>query len=397
MAKMKNSGIEWIGENMESDYKSEVEIIKSAILKSQSRAANNVNAELLSLYYGVGQYVSLNTRSKNSWGTGAIERISELLHKELPGLRGFSVANLKFMRQFYETWSEDFKTLTAENNISDDKSLTAVSEINTLQLVKNHSKGSEEFSLDVFLSLGFSHHMIIIRKTQSLEERLFYIRKACEFKWNKEALSSNIDANLFDHRGSLPNNFVKTIPDTVQAFKTIQMFKDEYLLDFINVEEIGVREKDIDERVFEQQIVHNVKNFIMTFGQDFTFVGNQYHLEAFGEEQFPDLLFFNRELNSLVVVELKIGEFKTSYLGQLCGYLRIIDDKIKKAHENPTIGILLCKSMNKKFAEYVVQDYDKPMGVATYKSLEDMPEKLRKVLPDLNKIQNIIDESTDRL
>ena len=128
----------------------------------------------------------------------------------------------------------------------------------------------------------------------------------------------------------------------------------------------------------------------MTFGHDFTFVGNQYHLEIFGEEQYPDLLFFNRELNALVVVELKKGNFKTAYLGQLCAYLRIIDDKVKKPHENPTIGLILCKTMNKEFAEYVIQDYDKPMGVATYRSAEDMPEKLRKALPDVEKLKELL-------
>ena len=144
-------------------------------------------------------------------------------------------------------------------------------------------------------------------------------------------------------------------------------FKDSYLLDFINTEEIGERDlQDIDERVVEQQIVHNIKKFIMTFGKDFAFVGNQYHLEIYSEDFFPDLLFFNRELNALVVVELKSGKFKSSYLAQLMTYLRILDDKVKKSHENPSIGIILCKEANRSFVEYVMQDYDKPMGVATY-------------------------------
>lgn len=171
----------------------------------------------------------------------------------------------------------------------------------------------------------------------------------------------------------------------------MEIFKDEYLLDFINVEEIGERDAaDVDERVVENAIIHNVKNFIMTFGKDFAFVGDQYHLEAFNEEFFSDLLFFNRELNCLVVVELKRGDFKPAYLGQLSAYLRIVDDKIKKPHENRTIGIVLCKSMNKQFAEYVIQDYDKPMGVTTYKSLSEMPEEMQKVLPDLDDIKKIM-------
>jgi len=180
------------------------------------------------------------------------------------------------------------------------------------------------------------------------------------------------------------------------ARRAVEMFKDEYLLDFINVEEIGERDvADVDERVVEQEIIHNVKNFIMTFGKDFTFVGNQYHLEVFGVEQFPDLLFFNRALNCLVCVELKKGEFKPAYLGQLTAYLRILDDTVKKAHENPTIGIILCRDFNKDFVQYVIQDYNKPMGVAKYATLADMPDELKNVLPDMQELRNKLAENHD--
>lgn len=169
------------------------------------------------------------------------------------------------------------------------------------------------------------------------------------------------------------------------------MFKDEYLLDFINTEDIGIRDiADIDERVVEKEIIHNIKKFIMTFGRDFAFVGNQYHLEAYSEEFFPDLLFFNRELNCLVVVELKTGDFKPGYLGQLMTYLRILDDKVRKPHENPSIGIILCKNANKDFVEYVIQDYAKPMGVATYRLSEDMPEKLREALTNVEELKKLL-------
>ena len=168
------------------------------------------------------------------------------------------------------------------------------------------------------------------------------------------------------------------------------MFKDNYLLEFVNMEELDAREKDIDERVIEQEIVQHVKEFIMTFGRDFAFVGNQYHLEKFGVEQFPDLLFYNRELACLVVVELKDGPFQTSYLGQLAGYLRILDDEVRKPNENPSIGIILCKSANKKYVEYVIQDYNRPMGVATYKTSADMDDKLKKLLPPVDELEKLL-------
>ena len=353
------------------NYVEAVKAIKGAILRSQYRAISSVNKEQLSLYYGVGQYVSENSRD-GFWGTGAIETISQQLQKELPGLRGFSAANIKFMRQFYESWSGQLKSLTAVSEVENDKSLTTISEIDTFQLVGNKDIDGEVFDLSVFLSLGFTHHMIIVRKVQTLTERLFYIRQAVVNKWSKEVLTAKI-------------------PDVRQSLKTIEMFKDEYLLDFINVEELGERDKeDIDERVVEREIVHNIKKFIMTFGRDFAFVGNQYKLEVFGVEHFPDLIFFNRELNALVVIELKKGAFKSSYLGQLCTYLRLVDDQMRKPHENPSIGIVLCKSADKKYVEYVIPDYDKPMGVVTYKTSDDMPERLKQALPDMEELKKLL-------
>lgn len=376
--------------NNSAVYVQATKAIKDAILSSQYRAASYANKEQLSLYYGIGRYVSENSR-EGFWGKGAIETISQQLQKELPGLRGFSAANIKFMRQFYETWCDDLKSLTAISGISERKLLTAVSEIDTQLLIPCEKPDREDFDFSSFLGLGFTHHMIIVRKAKSLAERLFYIRQAVANKWSKEVLTARIEDDLFKHQGEIAHNFIQTIPGSRQSLKAIEMFKDEYLLDFINVEELAERDKeDIDERVVEQAIIHNIKKFILSFGRDFAFVGNQYRLEVFGVEHFPDLIFFNRELNALVVIELKRGAFKSSYLGQLCTYLRLVDDQMRKPHENPSIGIVLCKSADKKYVEYVIQDYDKPLGVATYKTSDDMPEKLKRTLPDIEELKKIL-------
>lgn len=240
-----------------------------------------------------------------------------------------------------------------------------------------------------FAEIGFTHHMIILRQAKTVEERLFYIRHTYQNQWSKYRLSEMLKSDLYHHQGDLPNNFAKTMPDARTALQAIEMFKDEYLLDFINVEEIGERDKaDIDEWEVEKAIVHNVKNFIMTFGRDFTFVGNQYHLEKYGHESFPDLLFYNRELAALVVVDLKRGEFKPAYLGQLSAYLRILDSEVKKPFENPSVGIILCKQADKSFVEFLIQGYDNPMGVATYKTAEDV----RKVLPSEDELRRVMDK-----
>lgn len=368
-----------------------VQVIKDAILQSQQRALGAVNQEQLALYYGIGRYVSANTRTKN-WGKGFIEGISEQLRKELPGLRGFSATNLRNMRSFYEEWkilemdnsSVQTDELMRKSAVTTAKS-SSVNEIHSLQRIN-----LPDFPVVAFLSISFTHHIAILTNVKSYEERKFYIQFAADYKVKCEDLEQLMKEDLYRHQGSLPNNFNRTIPDQLQAYRTITMFKDEYLLDYINTEELFVRDKDRDERVIEQSIINNVKNFIMTFGRDFTFVGNQYRLEKFGIEQFPDLLFFNRELSALVCVELKDGPFKTAYLGQLAGYLRILDDEVRKPNENPSIGIILCKSANKRFVEYVIQDYDKPMGVATYKTSADMDDRLKKLLPPVEDLEKLL-------
>lgn len=376
-----------------TNYDKDVEIIKTAILQSQYDAARSVNEKQLMLYYGIGKYISLNSR-KGFWGKGAIDAISEKLQKELPGLKGFSARNLRNRRSFYEEWIALDNMFDAEPN-SAETSAKAVSS-NTLQYWQTLLPNSKGMPTEAFLQIGFSHHVLILSKVKSTDERIFYIQYAFLEKLSFEALKKSIERDDYHHQGSLPNNFIQTLPAVEQAFCAINTFKDEYLLDYINVEELGIRDKqDVDERVVENTIIHNVKNFILTFGKGFAFVRNQFHLDAFGEDQYIDLLFFNRELNCLVAVELKNGKFKTSYLGQLQGYLSVLDGFERKPHENPSIGLILCKDMNKSFVDYVIQDYAKPMGVATYKTSKDMSDELRKALPDVETLKRLLDNQKE--
>lgn len=373
--------------NQNEELTNAVQVIKDAILQSQQRALKAINQEQLALYYGIGRYISVNTRKKN-WGKGFIESVSEQLRKEEPGLRGFSAPSMRKMRTFYEEWM-----MLSDNSFVETNKIELPEEnsfVGTNKLPQVHFSIDADFPIAAFMSIGFSHHYAIVSKVKDIEQRKFYIQFAADTKAKVEDLEQLIDEDLFHHQGDLPNNFRRTIPSHLQAYRAIMMFKDEYLLDYINTEELFVRDKDRDEKVIEQGIINNVKNFIMTFGKDFTFVGNQYHLEKFGVEQFPDLLFFNRELACLVVVELKDGPFQTSYLGQLAGYLRILDDEVRKPNENPSIGIILCKSANKKYVEYVIQDYNRPMGVATYKTSADMDDKLKKLLPPVEDLEKLI-------
>ena len=374
-----------------SKYRNAVSTIKQAILQSQYRAAKLVTGEQLSLYFGIGGYVSANSR-EGAWGTGAIDRISEQLRRELPGLRGFSASSIKDMRAFYEYWCQyiNRQPLAVDLQITENNT---VIDIDSFAL-QNWSPLAVEINREEFLSVSFSHHIEILHKTKDIQEVLFYIHQTVIHKWDKYDLRDRLKSGLYKLQQSATNNFIQTMP-VVNARKAIGMFKDEYLLDFINVEEMEVdKPADVDERVVEQAIVRNVKQFIMTFGRDFAYIGNQYHLEIFTNEMFPDLLFFNRELNCMVCVELKTGAFKPGYIGQLHAYMRVLDDKVKKPHENPTIGILLCKSADKAFVEYVISDYNSPMGVATYKTTADMDERMRKSLPDMEEMRKLLSDNS---
>lgn len=380
-----------------------VNVIKAAILKSQARAALSVTQEQLALYYGIGRFVSQNSR-KNFWGMDAIGNISRLLREELPGLKGFSAENIKLMRRFYEAWDNlepNSVVRTTELQQEDDLPSSPNSAVETTELQniereidtihKLRFTSYEEFPITAFLNISFTHHITILRRVENIDERKFYIQLAYDQRLKVDDLEDMIKAGVYKHRANLPNNFFRTIPDKRKALATLQTLKDEYLLDFINVEQIDeMNPDDIDESVIEKEIVMNIKNFIMTFGKYFTYRGHQIHYDKFGVDHWIDLLFFNRQLRSLVVIELKKGAFKPAYLGQLAAYLRILDDEEKLPDENPSVGIILCKKANKSFVEYVLQDYVRPMGVATYQTNLD---KLKALLPPEEELKKLIPEA----
>jgi predicted nuclease of restriction endonuclease-like (RecB) superfamily len=399
---------------MTQELRQAVADIKAAILQGQYEACKGVNRIQLAVYFGIGKYVSQHSR-KGTWGTGALEAISNQLRRELPGLRGYSATSLRNMRKFYENWimldgnsASALAELQNADNQRDIKSASTLAKNSTTAIADISSVATDErnaidiyhtiqapvtehFPIEDFFRVPFTHHIRIIEGTKEIAAQYYYIHRTAEENLSEKEVIRLAKENAYGRREQIPSNFRQTISDAAQMRKAVTMFKDSYMLDYINVEEIGVRDKiDVDERVVEKEIVSKVKNFIMTLGDDFTFMGNQKLLEIYGVEHFPDLLFFNRELNAMVVIELKTGEFKTSYLGQLMGYLTLLDEKVRKRHENPSIGIVLCKSANREYVEFMIRDYSKPMGVATYKTADEMPENLRKALPDMEELKKLI-------
>ena len=388
------------------DFSDAAGIIKDAIIRSRYQAATLVNKELLSLYYAVGRYVSENSRN-SVWGQGAIKHLSQSLQSELPGLRGFSEVSIKRMRLFYENWHSAFinRPLTTDDftliqNSQIEQNENRIEVINAsnpnepavdLSLLAKHLSGfvPPEFSANTFLKVGFTHHSEILAKEKSLEGRLFYVSQCAAEFWSVEALKSNLRSDMYTKSGAMPNNFLQTLPELEQARRAIRSFKDEYLLDFINIED----ENDPDERLIERGIISNIKQFILSFGNKFCFIGNQYRVIVDEKEFFIDLLFFNRELRCLVAVELKRSEFKPAHLGQLNFYLSALDEYVRQPDEAPSIGIILCKEASRNIVEFAVRDYTKPMGVATYRTRNEMPELWQKALPDADDIKELLDNS----
>jgi predicted nuclease of restriction endonuclease-like (RecB) superfamily len=355
------------------DYTAAIRQIKKTILQSRYLAARLANGEQLKLYFHIGGYVSTNTR-EGKWGTGAIEEIAKRLQTELPGLRGFSASAIRYMRIFYEAWVPEIN----HHLLSDEMAQTEI-----------HHLPSDEF-MAAFFSVGFTHHREILAHEKSIDGRMYYIRCCAKEYWSVEALKTHLRAKDFQRLGMLPNNFSLTIPDENHMSRAVRSFKDEYLLDFVNIED-SEDEEDIDERVLEQSIVSNIRKFIQSLGPQFSFIGNQYRLVVDDNEFFVDLLFFHRGLRCLVAIELKRGAFKPAYLGQMNFYLSALDEYVKEEGENPAIGLILCKSMKRTIVDLAIRDFNKPMGVALYRTDKEIPANYQILSPVISGVRKILE------
>ena len=374
MAKIGNTGVKLArgrGDIMPRDFAAAVKDIKLAILQSRARAAHVSNVEALKLYFYVGGYVSKKTRTAK-WGSGAIDALSNRLQVELPGLRGFSAASIKYMRLFFDEWMKWFEI---RHLASDETSLVPIRHL-----------ASDEISQDdvaMFLSVGFTHHREILNKCRGFDERWYYIRSCAQGHWTVTELLAHLRAQDYRHIGALPNNFAKTISPMAQATRAVRSFRDEYLLELVNLDNVdAIHDQDVDERVLSKSLGANIEKTIQALGgDDFCFMGREKRLVYSGEEFFIDLLFYHRGLRAMVAGELKMGKFRPSYLGQLEFYLSALDELMKKPEENPSIGLLLCEKMNKGVVEFAVRDKSKPLGIATYKTLKAIPKPYRSLAP----------------
>lgn len=360
----------------EINYLSFIKEVKEHIIRSRYIAALLVNREQLLLYFLVGKRLSEKVVAEK-WGAKVIEQIAADLQKELPGLRGFSFRNLKNMRQFADEYKSTlFLQLAQEGTQNAEKESFQIGQLPTAQF--------EGLTTDLFFGIGFTHHILLLNKCKAWTERLFYFQKTAENHWTLEMLEWQIKTQLYQKQGkTIQNNFGKTLPPALQQSSTLA-FKDEYLLDYINIE-------TNDERVVEKGIVNNIKEFIMRMGKGFSFIGNQHRLVVDEDEFYIDLLFYNRILKCLVAFELKKGKFRPQDAGQLNFYLNVLNDTERLPDENPAIGIVLCSAKNDKTVEYAFQQISNPMGVAVYQLSERLPEHLKNVLPDAESLKRLLE------
>lgn len=365
--------------------------LKFRIAQSRYIAARLVNREQLMLYYYIGKLLNDKITEQN-WGDKVLSQIATDLKEQMPTLRGFSATNLKNMRQFYTSYEQNQigQLLTGQIHIPD-KQQDIIGQLPTVQFQSTQATESwpsetteiDNSFLSNFFSVTFTHHLILLNKCKALEERMFYMQRAAEDYWSVSVLEHHIQENLFLHIGKLRHNFDTTI-QTRDSYVATELFKDKYLLDFLQLKD------DHNESEIENSIVSNITEFILKMGKGFAFIGNQFRLEVEGHEFSIDLLFYNRILRRLVAFEIKKDRFKPEYTGQLHFYLNVLDDKIKLRDELPSIGIILCKEKHDAIVQYSIRNMNNPMGVATFMNSCEPPAEIQQVLPDSDQLRSLI-------
>jgi len=324
-----------------SEYISIVENIKREIKAAQYRAAIHANEDMLLLYHDIGCVIN----EHKLWGNRFIDNLATDIRIDFPESKGYSVRNLKYMAKFAETYP------------------------------------NREFVQTVSAQIPWSHNIAIIEKVKDPEQRIWYIQKTAENGWSHNVLIHQIESGLYQRQVLVDkvSNFESRLPSP-QSELAAQTMKDPYVFDFIPFRE------EMLERDIEQALVRDVTKLLLELGTGFAFLGNQYHLNVGGDDFYIDLLFYNLNLRCYVVIELKAGDFKPDYAGQLNFYLSAVDGILKKEEDNPSIGLLLCKSKNNLVAEYSLKDISKPIGVSEYKVTRSLPDALEEQLPSVEDI-----------
>ncbi len=340
-----------------TEYKKWLNELKSKIKSSQIKAALSVNSELIKLYWEIGKMI-VDKQKESKWGSGFIEQLAQDLRNEFPGLKGFSQTNIYAMRQFYLFYNQPDKNF--------------------------HQLGGKSIEgiYQNLLFVPWRHHILIIQKSESVEEAIFYINKTIENNWSRAVLEYQIETNLYERQGKAVTNFKNTLPHP-ESDLAQQLLKDPYNFDFITLSE-KAREKDL-----ENELIRHLTEFLLELGKGFAYMGKQYRLKVGEKEFFTDLLFYHTKLKAYVIIELKMTEFQPEFIGKLNFYITAIDQTIKDKTDNPTIGILLCRTKDNVVVDFSIKDINKAIGVSEF-SYKQLPEEIRKQLPSENEWKQIL-------
>ena len=325
------------------DFRNE---ITSRIRSAQYEALKAVNKEMIALYWEIGKRIT-EQQAALGWGKSVVENLSRDIQKEFPGIKGFGVSNMWDMARFYAEYR------------------------------------SNEILQPLVGEISWSKHIVILTKCKETRQRQFYILATKKYGWTKDVLINKIEAKTYENYLLGQSNFDLTLPETIKN-QAMLALKDEYTFDLVGLSE------EHSEYELEQAIIKNIRAFLMEFGPDFSFVGNQYRIEVDGREYFIDLLLYNRRLQAMIAIELKIGEFQPEYKGKMEFYLNVLNDTVKLPHENPAIGIIICKSKSRMIVEYALKSSTMPIGVATYSLSSELPEAYKELLPTSEEIANKI-------
>jgi predicted nuclease of restriction endonuclease-like (RecB) superfamily len=356
------------------EYKTWVKELKERIRRSQVKASVQINSTMLELYWSIGADI-VSKQAENKWGSSVIEQLSRDLRGEFPGIQGFSETNLRLMKRFFSFYSQ-FGTSLVPNSDDEKNQHQADAKI------APSSAGARAAVIGTSLlsAVPWRHHVEIFRHCDTLEGALFYIGKTVEEGWSRETLISNLKSNLDARQGIAPNNFAKLLPPP-QSSLAGEMLKDPYIFDFI-----ALRERYV-EMDLEKALVANVTDMLLELGQGFAFLGEQVPVMAGSKELFIDLLLYHVKLHCYVIVELKAQEFDAAFTGQLRTYVAAVNHQMKTNIDNPTIGLLICKSKDNVYAEYSLESSSQPIGISAYELTSILPSEFKSALPSIEEIE----------
>lgn len=323
-------------------YNTFLEGIKAQVYQSQHEALKQVNKQLIKLYWLIGKSI-VEKQKEHAWGKSVVETLSKDLQEEFVGVKGFSVQNLWYMRQFYLEYKDNERLQPLVGEIS------------------------------------WSKHIVILGKSKDDLEREFYIQMTKKYGWTKSVLIHQIEGKSYERFLLNQTNFDKTLEEKYK-YQAKLAVKDSYSFDFLGMSE------NYGEREMELELIKNIRSFLMEMGSDFAFIGNQYKVTVGEDDFYIDLLLYHRKLKSLVVIELKTTKFKPEHAGQMQFYLTALDEQEKGEDENPSIGIIICKGKNRTVVEYALKRVNVPMGVADYRITEELPQDMQELLPSAEEI-----------